>query len=253
MKILDEDLKFLSSCPNDDLRVLTDYLTTDKDGKYRWCEELTKSQVYQDCYPDKLPMMWSDIAHELQKFGGNTILNAVRGHGIPYHEILIDVCKHMKVNFNKNATIELIEDSLLRTVAEKAIEGMSMEDMEDLIKSANIKTASYSKEAMVTALQIAIRMGGFASYKIAVIVANGVCRALLGRGLSLAMNAGLTRYMAVFAGPIGWLVTAIWTAADSAGPAYRVTIPCCIQIAFMRKMYCLTIEEKRKILQLPLL
>lgn len=245
MKIVDKDLKFLSSCQNDDLKILTDYLTTDKDGRQRWCEELTKSQAYQEYYPDKLPMMWSDIAHELQKFGGNTILNVVRGHGIPYREILIDVCEHMKVNFNKNAAIELIEDSLLRTVAEKAIEEMSVEDMKNLIDSANIKTASYSKEAMVAALQMAIRMGGFAPYKIAVIVANGVCQALLGRGLSLAINAGLTKYMAVFAGPIGWLITVLWTAADIAGPAYRVTIPCCIQIAFMRKMSCLTIEETK--------
>lgn len=253
MKILDEDLKFLSSCSNDDLRILVDYLTTDKDGKYRWSEELTKSQSYQECYPDKLPMMWDDIAHELQKFGGNTVLNVIRGHGVPYREILIDVCKHMKVNFNKNTAIELIEDSLLRTVAEKAIEEMSVGDMKNLIDSANIKTASYSKEAMVAALQMAIRMGGFAPYKIAVIVANGVCQALLGRGLSLAINAGLTRYMAVFAGPIGLLITVLWTVADIAGPAYRVTIPCCIQVAFMRKMSDLTIEDKRELLQLPLL
>ena len=30
------------------------------------------------------------------------------------------------------------------------------------------------------------------------------------------------------------VLTGLWTAIDIAGPAYRVTIPCVIQIAFLR-------------------
>jgi len=248
MKIVDDDLSFLQKTSNDDLLVLIDYLTKDKTGKRRLTEELTKLPIYQNCYPGRLNYMWDDIAHELQKFGGNTIMNKLRGHGVYYREILIDVCKHMKVNFNKNARIEFIEDSLLRKCIEEAIEKMSVEEMRELIQSMNIKVTNFSKEAMTVALQTAIRLGGFASYKIAVIVANAFCKALLGRGLSLAANAALTRYMAIFAGPIGWLLTVIWTAVDIAGPAYRVTIPCCIQVAFMRKMSHLTEEEKMQLL-----
>lgn len=253
MKILDEDLEFLAKCGNEDLRVLVDYLTKDKDGDTRWTEELTGSETYQLYYPNQLQTMWLDIAHELQKFGGNTILNMLRGHGVPYRKILLDVCKKMKVNCNNKAKIEFIEDSLLRKVAEDAIEKMSPEDLKILVDSANIKVANYSKETMVAALQMAVRMGGFVPYQIAVIVANAVCRILLGRGLSLAVNAGITRYLAIFAGPIGWLLTVLWTAVDVAGPAYRVTIPCCIQIAYMRKMSSLSDEQKKEMLGLPYL
>ena len=49
--------------------------------------------------------------------------------------------------------------------------------------------------------------------------------------------------MAIFAGPIGWLLTVIWTAIDVAGPAYRVTIPCCIQIAYMRRRSMMSQEQ----------
>ena len=243
MKLVDDDLKFLAKCHNDDLKVLTDYLTTDKDGKERITEGLTSTEAYKICYPDKLNDIWDDVAHELQLFGGNTLLNIFRGHGVPYREILIDVCKKMKVNFNKDAKIELIEDSLLRKCLEDSIENMSAEDLQQLVQSMNIKTANYSKEAMVAALQVAIRMGGFTSYKIAVVVANAVCKALLGRGLTVVANAALTRYMAIFAGPIGWLLLSIWTAIDIAGPAYRVTIPCCIQIAYMRRRSMMTREQ----------
>ena len=72
----------------------------------------------------------------------------------------------MKVNFNKNATIEFIEDSLLRKCLEDSIENMSTEDLQQLVQTMNIKTANYSKETMVAALQIAIRAGGFTPYKI---------------------------------------------------------------------------------------
>lgn len=243
MKLVDDDLKFLAKCHNDDLKVLTDYLTTDKDGKERITEGLTSTEAYKICYPDKLNDIWDDVAHELQLFGGNTLLNIFRGHGVPYREILIDVCKKMKVNFNKDAKIELIEDSLLRKCLEDSIENMSAEDLQQLVLSMNIKTANYSKETMVAALQVAIRMGGFTSYKIAVVVANAVCKALLGRGLTVVANAALTRYMAIFAGPIGWLLLSIWTAIDIAGPAYRVTIPCCIQIAYMRRRSMMTREQ----------
>lgn len=243
MSIVDDDLKFLAKCHNDDLKVLTDYLTTDKDGKERITENLTSTEAYKICYPDRLDEMWNVIVHELQLFGGNTLINMFRGHGVPYREILIDVCKKMNVNFNKDARIEFIEDSLLRKCLEDSIENMSAEDLQQLVQTMNIKTANYSKEAMIVALQVAVRTGGFTPYKIAVVVANAVCRALLGRGLAVAANAALTRYMAIFAGPIGWLLTVVWTAIDIAGPAYRVTIPCCIQIAYMRRRSMMTHEQ----------
>jgi uncharacterized protein YaaW (UPF0174 family) len=71
----------------------------------------------------------------------------------------------------------------------------------------------------LVAIQAVIRVAGFAAYRLAVIVANAVARALLGRGLSLAANAALTRTIGVFAGPIGWALTALWTAVDVASPA----------------------------------
>ena len=80
---------------------------------------------------------------------------------------------------------------------------MTAEDMKKLVDEMNIKTQTPTKQGMTIALQMAIRNGGFAPYKMAVIVANAVAQTLLGRGLSLALNAGLTKYISVFAGPIG--------------------------------------------------
>ena len=87
---------------------------------------------------------------------------------------------------------------------------------------------------MIAALQAGVRFSGFAAYQAAVIVANQVAKMLIGRGLSVAANAGLNRAIAAFTGPIGWVLMGLWTLIDIAGPAYRVTIPCVIQVAFLR-------------------
>jgi uncharacterized protein YaaW (UPF0174 family) len=82
--------------------------------------------------------------------------------------------------------------------------------------------------------QVGVQMSGFLAYQVAVIVANAVARIVLGRGLTLATNAALTRAIGVLAGPIGWAITGIWTLIDVSGPAYRVTIPAVCHIAFLR-------------------
>ena len=233
-KTMDKDLIFLRNADNSDLKVLVDYLTKTKKGDTRWTEELTTTESYKKYYPEQLQLMCDDIADELQRYGGNTFMNILRGHGVEYRELLIDVCKKMKVNFNSNASVEMIEYNLLQKILVDSLENMTVEELKKMMDEMNIPNQGFGKQTMVAALQIAIKRGGFTAYKIAVIVANAVCKALLGRGLAIAANAALTRWLSIFAGPIGWTVTAIWTAIDIAGPAYRVTIPAVVQIAYMR-------------------
>ena len=84
-------------------------------------------------------------------------------------------------------------------------------------------------------MQLIVKAGGFASYKVAVIVANAVAKCILGRGLSFAANRALTKALSIFAGPIGWIITSVWMAIDIAGPSYKTTIPCVIHVAMLRQ------------------
>ena len=68
----------------------------------------------------------------------------------------------------------------------------------------------------------------------AVIVANQIAVIVAGRGLAFAANAALTRTIGAFAGPIGWALLSLWTIFDIAGPAYRITIPCVVHVAYLR-------------------
>lgn len=238
----DNDLEFLKTCSADELDILVTLLTRDKDGKARFNESLTKSPKYKLNAPQH-NLYWDVIAEEIQRFGANSIVTLFRrGKGVTYREILIDVCKKMKVNFNssngvvasKEPSCKMIEQNLLLKILTDSMDKMSPAELQEITKELNLKTTNFTKEAIVIALQASIRIGGFAAYQVALIVANSVARMLVGRGLALAANAGLTRAMSVFAGPVGWALTGAWTIADLSGPAFRITIPCVIQIAFLR-------------------
>lgn len=232
-----KDLEFLYHAENEDLRILVDYLTKNKNGDARLTECLTETEEYKKYYPHNLNLMVESIIDELQRFGGNTFLNIIRGGGVEYRKILIKVAKKKKVNFKKESSVEVIETYLLQKILTDSIENASMEDLEKMAKEMQIHTAGLEKEAIIALIQAEIRRKGFYYYKMVVVIANKIAKLILGRGLPLILNATLTRALSIFSGPIGWTILAIWTAFDIAGPAYRVIIPSVIHIAYMRMKY----------------
>ena len=105
----DKDLEFLKDCANEDLKALADLLVFDKDGKKRWNEKLSGKKSYMENYPNTLKNAVDDIILELQCYGADTIAAAVRElfgkhPGVPYREILKDVCDKKKVRYNKEAS-----------------------------------------------------------------------------------------------------------------------------------------------------
>ncbi|WOE70983.1 DUF3944 domain-containing protein [Hydrogenimonas thermophila] len=234
----DRDLEFLQYLESSDLNQLVDILVYDKDGEKRYTEELSESERYKLYYPDHAKY-WEDIVEELQRFGGNSFVNIIRGgKGVLYKEILIDVCDKLKVNYNRNSNVERIETNLLMKILEDALEQMSDQERKELAKSIGLKnTQNFSAQTMTGIFQAIFRAGGFKSYQLTLIIVNAILKAIIGRGLSLAANATLTRTMAILTGPIGLVITGLWTAIDIAGPAYRVTIPAVIEISALRQKY----------------
>lgn len=234
----DSDLDFLGKMKSEDLNDLVYCLTHDKDGNIRLAEELTSSNRYKAFYPDHF-QYWERIAAEIQCFGANTFATMLRGgEGVLYKEVLTDVCDKLKVNYNKDSRTETIENNLLMKILTDAVERMTPEELKELAEATGVKnTDGITAEAMIGVFQAIFRAGGFKSYQLTLIVVNAVLKALIGRGLSLAGNAALARAMAVLTGPIGWVITGLWTAIDIAGPAYRVTIPAVIQVAVLRQKY----------------
>ncbi|MDL2269328.1 DUF3944 domain-containing protein [Desulfosarcina sp. OttesenSCG-928-A07] len=234
----DNDLEFLRHLKSADLNDLVYCLIYDKDGDDRLTEELTYTEAYKSYSPDH-SKYWDLIAAEIQCFGANTFATIFRGgKGVMYKEVLTDVADKMKVNYNKASDAEKIENHLLMKILTDALEKMTPEELAELAQSIGIKnTNKITSEAMVGLFQAVFRAGGFKSYQLTVIIVNAVLKALIGRGLSFGGNILLTRTMSILTGPIGWVITGLWTAIDIAGPAYRVTIPAVIQVAALRQKH----------------
>ena len=119
--------------------------------------------------------------------------------------------------------VERVEMKILLKIFNDAFDKMSAAEKNGIIKAfeqagvENLNLRAGFPAAAILA-QLAVKSSGFLAYQIAVIVANNVAKAVLGHGLKLATNAALTSAIGIFAGPIGWVITGLWTAISVSGP-----------------------------------
>ena len=235
MAIHDNDLAFLETCSNEHLGPILDALLG-KDHKGRISSQLEMTDAFKANYPNHRAYVWN-MAHELQKYGGNTIANLFRGgEGVPYRTILKDVCDALDVNYNKSQSTVIIEDGLLAKVLEKVVEKMTPEERAAVCMEVgcNVHDVGGPTTGALVAL---FRAGGFASYKLTLVIVNYIWRLVFAKGLSLAANRAIAKFLAVATWPIGIAITSVWTTvADIASPAMRVTVPACIYIAAIRRI-----------------
>lgn len=223
----DRDLDFLKHCTKEELDPLVSILLN---ASTNW---LAIDENYKFYNPDHTKYVDAIIA-DYQTFGGNTVANMWRGYGVPYWEILKDVCDNQKVSVG-DEKFQTMEANLL----EKSLKGMweSLDESQRRQIASEIGGSSFSAGGLGSeALLAAFRMGGFTSYKLTLMLVNGLAKIVLGRGLSFGANMALARTLSIVTGPIGWTIGGLWTALDIASPAYRVTVPATIYIAALRKM-----------------
>lgn len=225
----DHDLDFLFNCTKEELDPLVSILLNASTNY------LEIDENYKRYNPDHTKYVGAIIA-DIQLFGGNSFANFFRGgEGVPYREILEDVCKDQGVLFNGNAGIEAIEKALLEKSLKSMWEKMSEDQRHKVLKElggGSLNVARMGASAFVTIF----RMGGFESYKLLVILANSLATAIVGHGLAFGANAALTKTMSIVVGPVGWVVGGAWTLFDIASPAKRVTVPVTVYIAALREI-----------------
>lgn len=114
-----------------------------------------------------------------------------------------DVASRIRAEFDYESPIKEIESAILIKLLESAYAKMDETEREELLRTLGVKYGRLPAALPIAAVQAIIQLQGFAAYQAAVIVANAVARAIFGRGLALAANAGLARGMGMLAGPIG--------------------------------------------------
>jgi len=237
-----EDL--LAVADVEDIHVLVDYITDNGKGRLSLADDVCKRLMLckeNNIYPAGDREL---IAKEIRLFGGNSVFNLLRKDGVPYEEIVQDVANHQKINFEKTDNIETIEREVLTKILARAFEEMSDEERRAILDDLGVYDLNLTGQAATAAIIAAARMGGFTTFKMTVIVANAIAKALLGRGIPVVTMAPFLQSIKVLIGPVGWIVTALWTAFDLASPAYRVTLPCIVQLAYIRQKAILASTTK---------
>lgn len=247
-------ISLIMNADDADLGVLADYITDRGKGRLALdgdvCRALVAARTEGKFGVDERTL----LATEILQFGGNTISNFFRGvrqsvgsvslldsllpsatPTIPYDEIVHDVAARMKVAIGKRDSVPSVEAAIIQHVLTESLAKMDAEGRRTMFGELAGRDISVAAPALTLAALAGSSLGGFATYRMAVIVANSVARTMTGRGLSLLANATVTRSLGIALGPIGWAVTGLWTVADLASPAYRVTVPCVIHVAYLRQ------------------
>lgn len=236
--IQDPDLLILNECSNEQLKSLVDILVFDKDGKKRIAESLSTTKHFIEHYPKFLKVLVPDIINEIQRFGGNTIINTFRGHGVAYREILEDVCDKLKVNYNKKLSTPLLEGELLRKVAVTVVEKMTDEDVKQF-------DANLDKKRFIDAI---MSNNGPAMLAIIAIVISQITKQTAEKGTIVVLGNILSTKATTLVVPVLNVLSVAWTIFDIAGAAYRVTVPFTITLAFIRRQLSGQNEELKEIL-----
>jgi len=231
----DKDLAFLATCKNEDLRTLCDILTYNKKGELRLSEQLTNTDAYIHCYPERMNMMTKEISEELRKYGSNTVKTLYRrGEADSYDTILRRVCKKMDVEIVCDESVQEMERQLLTNICEQATSQLSDEELRNLAEEAGIPHKNLKRQMLTYSIMMAIRHNSYLFARLVNFVTMRIAYLLLGREIFMMGMGTLGRYVGMAAGPIGWAALAGWTISDIASPAYRVMIPAVILVASMR-------------------
>ncbi|GAA7994373.1 hypothetical protein JP0552_02230 [Helicobacter pylori] len=180
--------------------------------------------------------------------GAILLLIFFRNEGVLYKEILCDACDHLKVNYNEESEISLIEQNMLSKLLKDSLEKMSGREIKELCDGLGMpnidKMIAENKQVLIASVLTLFKAGGSHSYALAVSVADAMVRQTLGHGLSSVVGkVALKKTLGILAGPIGWVITGALVSINLAGPAYRVTVPTCVLVATLRKK--LKAEEAR--------
>ncbi|MGL5778617.1 DUF3944 domain-containing protein [Cetobacterium sp.] len=244
----DQDLEILKECEDEELRGLVECLIYDKDGERRYTEELSKSKEFH-LYGDKYSMYWKRIAEELQKFGGDTIVNAFRlGSGIKYLEILRDVAKELKVDYKTIDRAEEIENKILLKSFQKIWKDFSKEKKVGFVKEFNIKGEEILGKDIEEIAKEYLLLNKDESYKITALIVNNTVFSVLGRGINVG---NIFKFNSFNSFTNNSILGLYWLnfIKEISSPARRVTVPAIFYIALIRKQirFRLNIKECKPI------
>lgn len=239
MKKIGDDLAFLAKASNDDLLVLCDIVTKERDGSFRITETLSETRAYRRYYPTDIRKMLPELLHEFRLFGGNSVLNFFRGEGPEYFEILCDVASKCKVSSYRNAGCsETVEELLLGKIVREAFGKLPDEKLSQLMQEVGAGVRRFSRRSGIMSLERRCKDGSPQGFMLLTYVVSVAMSQFSERNIEIPSGVALLPPTAIMLGPLSLLVGLV----SIAGPAYSVTVPGVLYIAYLRQKYNLPMQ-----------
>ncbi|EFH7123338.1 hypothetical protein GMH36_18025 [Escherichia coli] len=215
----------LLNADKNDIDLLINYITPD--GKFNFSQSDRVKKALRDGKNSEAidEETLRLLIRELQHFGGNTVINLFRRNGVSYSEIVDDVASHLKIKVAKNAPVKEKESLIIDAVFASSWNKMSDDDRRQLLRDMGINTSISLDKLSRMELPLLQR---------AAMVASGLAQIATGKALPLIAGLGIGRVLGVLTGPVGLALTGLYTAYDISNPAFRITLPCVVQIAWIR-------------------
>jgi uncharacterized protein YaaW (UPF0174 family) len=173
------------------------------------------------------------LVHELRMFGGNSVANLFRSGGVMYKEIATDVLSHIGGKKTHSDDLPTIELNVLQRLLDKAWDKMSNEARAQFAEKFGESDAAnpFSFAHFLNRMGF----GHAATLDVTSFVSASLGANLLGAGAVLGTEMIMGRLAGLALGPIGIALGAALAGYSLASPAYRITLPCVVQIAYIRQ------------------
>ncbi|MFL7083262.1 acidic protein MsyB [Escherichia coli] len=228
----DSDLDFLQHCSEEQLANFARLLTHNEKGKTRLSSVLMRNELFKSMegHPEQHRRNWQLIAGELQHFGGDSIVNKLRGHGKLYRAILLDVSKRLKLKADKEMSTFEIEQQLLEQFLRNTWKKMDEEHKQEFLHAVDARVNELEEllPLLMKDKLLAKGVSHLLSSQLTRILRTHAAMSVLGHGLLRGAGLG---------GPVGAALNGVKAVS---GSAYRVTIPAVLQIACLRRMVSAT-------------
>ena len=156
-----------------------------------------------------------------------------KSSSISYREMLKDVCKKLKIEYEESMLDEELERDLLATVLKRAFDKLS-----DVEKNVLLEIlGENSNEITLNNLFYKI----FADdnekkYILSVLVSNTLAKTICGKDLSLLNDIKTINELKVLTSPLSSILMNVDKTYDITGPAYRITLPAIVYMASMKQI-----------------
>jgi uncharacterized protein YaaW (UPF0174 family) len=235
--VFDKDLTtLLRQCDNSDLDPIVSIILAAPS------QTLTVKQSYREHAGDHKSYI-DEIIYEITSFGGNSLANLVRGHGVPYAEMVRDVAGRLGLTPSAIDTTATLEEKVIVKVLKLSYEQMSPDDrtaLGDLMNAGAEDGEEIAFDDGFPEQEIGRRLGDGASSLMGDRIQNAVNVAArstqIRHALGTAAKAVLTKVAtASLGGPVSWAALIGQSVYDLFGPSTSTAIALVAHIGLIRQ------------------